>query len=84
MKKVQIVLDRPTEAILASLAESHSGDKSRAVREILRMHETLDTLLDELEAGHGPELRLQKARSEKGFREGKSTTWEEVKRKARL
>lgn len=84
MKKVQIVLDEPTAAILASLAESHAGDKSRAVREMLQMHETLDTLLDELEASHVPELRQQKARSEKGFREGKFTTWEDVRRKARL
>jgi len=84
MKKLQILLDEPTSAILASLAESHAGDKSRAVREVLQMHETLDALLDELEGPHAAELRRQKERSEKGFREGKFTNWEDVKRKARL
>jgi hypothetical protein len=84
MKKLQIVLDEPTDAILSSLAESHAGNKSAAVREVLRMHEALEGLLDELENRHAGELRRQKERSEKGFRQARFTTWEEVKRKAGL
>lgn len=84
MKKLQIVLDEPTEAILSSLAESYAGNKSAAISETLHMRETLETLLDDLENRHATELRGQKERSEQGFQQGKFTTWEEVKRKAGL
>lgn len=84
MRKLQIVLDEPTDAILSSLAESHHGNRSAAVTEVLQMHEALETLLDGLEDRHEDELRRQKERSEKGFQAGRFTTWEEVKRKAGL
>ncbi len=41
-------------------------------------------ILDELEDRHAAELHRQKERSEKGFREGKFTTWEDLKWKAGL
>lgn len=84
MRRRQILLDEESDRILKSMAAPYAGNKSLAVREALKMHNTLDALLDEIERSHAPELRRQKERSEQGFRQGKSTSWDEVKRRNRL
>ena len=43
-------------------------------------NQILDSFLDELESSQGAELSNQKERAEPGFREGRFTTWDEVKR----
>jgi hypothetical protein len=43
-------------------------------------NQILDSFLDELESSQGVELSNQKERSERGFREGRFTSWQEVKR----
>ncbi len=46
-----------------------------------RTHETIESFLDQLEAGQAAVLAAQKERAERGFREGRSTSWQGVKRK---
>jgi predicted transcriptional regulator len=84
MKRRQILLDDETDRILDQLAQLHSGDRSRAIREALKMHRTMEGMLDELEALYADELKRQKERSEREFREGNVVTLEEMKRRYRL
>jgi len=64
MKRRQILLDEESHRILAELAESHAGDRSRAVRAVFRAHKTMESTLDELERAYAPELLRQKLRKE--------------------
>ena len=75
-----IDLDDDASKMLDSIASDYGGDAGLAVSELLRTHEMIESSLDELEAKHAVELADQKERSERGFREGRFTTWEEVKR----
>jgi predicted transcriptional regulator len=84
MKRRQILLDEESDRILEQLAQFHSGDRSQAVREALKMHKTMEGMLEELEELHADELKRQKERSEKEFREGRVVTLEEMKRRHRL
>ncbi|HVP48773.1 MAG TPA: hypothetical protein VMT32_19395 [Bryobacteraceae bacterium] len=84
MKRRQILLDDESDRILEKLAQFHSGDRSRAIREALKMHKTMEGMLDELERTHAAELRRQKNRSEKSFRDGTAVPWDEVKRRCKL
>ena len=84
MKRRQILLDEESDRILAELAESHSGDRSLAIRAVLRAHKTIESTLDDLERAHVPELLRQKLQSEKSFREGTAVPWEQVKRRIKL
>jgi hypothetical protein len=84
MKRRQILLDDKSDRILDRLAQFHSGGRSRAIREALKMHETMEGMLSELEALHADELKRQKERSESEFREGKVVTLEEMKRRHRM
>jgi len=84
MKRRQVLLDDASERILASLAEAHAGNKSLAVREALKAREAVEDLLDRIENAQYTNLRVQKERSEAGFRQGRFITWEHVKRRNRL
>ena len=55
-----------------------------AFRALLDSHRVTEAELDQLEALHFEELKQQKERSERGFREGKFVTLEEVKRRSGL
>ena len=84
MRKRQILLDEESERILKLLAQPHAGNKSLAVRETLKMRGALERLLDQIERSHSASLRRQRDRSERGFREGRFTRWEDVKRRHHL
>jgi hypothetical protein len=84
MRRRQILLDEQSDRILQGVAKPYRGNKSLAVREVLKTHSTLEKLLSEIERSHAASLRRQKARSEGGFRDGKFTPWEEVKRRNHL
>ena len=84
MKRRQILLDEESDRILAKLAVYHSGDRSLAVREVLKAHNGMEGMLDQFEELHADELKKQKLRSEKEFREGKVVSLEEMKRRHRL
>lgn len=83
MKRRQILLDEESDRILETVAAPNGGNKSLAVREVLKTHCAMETLLDRIERSHGASLSRQKRRSEHGFREGRFTTLEEVKRRTR-
>jgi hypothetical protein len=80
MKRRQILLDEESDRILEEIAQFHSGDRSLAVREVLKMYKNTESALDELERANASELRRQKLQSEKSFREGTAVPWEQVKR----
>lgn len=82
MKRRQILLDEQSEKILDRLAAPHAGNRSLAVREMLKTQHTIEALLDKIEADNHQSLRRQKERSESGFREGTFTPWKEVERLA--
>lgn len=84
MKKREILLDDESDRLLDSLAEEHSGDCNAAIRDVLRMRGTLEVLLDDLEESRSAELLDQRERSERGFREGRFTELDTVKKKLRL
>ncbi|MBZ5591613.1 MAG: hypothetical protein LAP39_05220 [Acidobacteriia bacterium] len=52
-----------------------------AVRSLIDSHRITEAELDRLEALHFEDLKRQKERSEREFREGNVVTWEEVKRR---
>ena len=84
MKRLEILLDDESGRVLDSLAEQHSGDRSEAIRDALRMHGSLEGLLDDVEEIHAAELLAQRERSERGFREDRFTEWEALQKKLRL
>ena len=84
MTRRQVLLDSESDRILSGLARRHGGNRSLALREALKVQEVMEDWLDQIETAHARVLREQKERSEKGFREGRFTTWEEVKRRLRL
>jgi hypothetical protein len=81
MKARTIELDEDASSILDSMATAYGGNASLAISAMLRSHETIESFLDQVEAGQEAALTAQKERAERGFREGRSTSWQEVKRK---
>ena len=77
----KIELDEDANKMLDTVAAAHGGDASLAISELLRTHETVESFLDYVEAGQSGMLAAQKERAERGFSEGRSTLWQEVKRK---
>jgi predicted transcriptional regulator len=75
-----IELDDDANQILDSMADAYDGNASLAISELLRAHETIESFLDELEASQAAGLAAQKERAERGFREGRFSSWQEVKR----
>jgi hypothetical protein len=84
MKRRQILLDDQSDRILDGMAQLYSGNRSLAMREVLKAHETVESMLQEMEHLHSGELRRQKARSEKSFRNGTAVPWEQVRKHNRL
>ena len=84
MKRRLIVLDDQSDRILDGMAELHSGNRSLAIREALKTHETVESMLQQMERSHAAELRRQKVRSERSFRDGTAVAWEQVKRRNKL
>ena len=76
----KIELDEEASEILDSMARAYGGDDSLAISDLLRAHETIESFLDELEANPSEELATQKERAERGFREGRFTAWQDIKR----
>lgn len=56
-------------------------ETDRILTHLLNTRDVSEELLDDFERDHHDELVLQKERSERDFREGNWTTWEEVKRR---
>lgn len=80
----QIELDDETDRILSKLAENYSGNIGQALAGLVHAHESLEAFVEQCEDAHQETLRNQLERSERGFREGRFTHWDEVKRHNRL
>lgn len=80
----QVVLDEESDRILAQLAEEYGGSVDRALAELIRAYGSLESLAEVSEADHSDALFAQRERAERGFREGRFTTWDEVQRLNRL
>jgi len=76
----KIELDEDASEILDAMARAYGCNDSLAISDLLRAHETIESFLDELEANHSEELATQKERAERGFREGRFTAWQDIKR----
>jgi hypothetical protein len=84
MKRVELLIDDETDELLTALAEKHNCDKAEVLQVIARANSLTEAELEEVEAANGASFAEQVERSEKGFREGRFTTLEEVKRRAGL
>jgi hypothetical protein len=51
---------------------------------VLIAHESIESLLDEMEAANTEELMRQRDRSTREFREGPTVSWEQVKAQQRI
>lgn len=76
----QVHLSPEAEPILDSVASTFGGDAGLALSELLLAHESIESFLDEVEAANATELLPQRDRSEQEFREGRTVSWEQVKR----
>jgi len=76
----QIEFDEETDRLLADLAQEYGGDLGKALADLVRSHENLESFLDQCENAQSS-LRTQKEQSEQDFREGRVITWDEVKRR---
>jgi len=83
MVRRQIDLDEETDSLLAQLASDYEGDLGRALADVLHAHASIESFLHEWEEA-SDSLRRQKERAEAGFQEGRSTPWNEVKRRNKL
>jgi hypothetical protein len=84
MVRREIDLDEETDRILAALAADHEGNIGAAVSDLIRSQESIEVFLDECEESLRDSLIAQVGRAQQGFRESRSTTWDEVKRRNNL
>jgi hypothetical protein len=77
----QIEIDEDTDRKLGELAQTYEGDLSKALADLVHAHDSVECFLDEIEEIHSSTLRAQLERAERGFREGRFTTWDEVKKR---
>jgi hypothetical protein len=66
MVRREIEIDEESDRILAGLLQSH---------------QSVEASVESCEDAHRDSLLAQKDRGERGFREGRFTTWDEVKRR---
>ena len=81
MISLQIEIDEETDRILTDLAAGYGGDRSQALIDLIHSRQPSEDELEEIERIHHDSLVMQLERSERGYREGRFTTWEEVKRR---
>ena len=84
MVRHQIEFDEETDRMLSELAREHQGDLGKALAELVHAHQSLEAFVERCEEAHPESLRAQVERAERGFREGRFTTWDEVKRRNAL
>jgi len=79
-----IDLDDESDQILSKLAQDYDGDLGRALAELLLVHRGFEDLAEQSEKAQQLSLATQKDRAEAGFRQGRFTTWDEIKRRHNL
>ena len=66
------------------MVRNYEGNLGRTLAELVHAHESRETFVEESEEVHHTSLLAQVERAERGFRAGRFTTWEEVKRRNRM
>jgi thymidine kinase len=80
----QIDLDDESDRILSGLAQDYQGDLGKALGHLLRAHESVESFVAACEEDQRDTLLVQRERAERGFREGRFTAWDEIKRRNNL
>jgi len=83
MARREIDFDEDTERILADLAGECEGDLNKTLADLVHAHACLETFAAGCEKAEGASLLAQRERAERGFDEGRFTSWEDVRRRAR-
>ena len=81
MIRREIDLDEESDRILSGIAQDYHGDLGGALADVLQAHQSVEAFAEECEEAHRDSLLAQKERGERGFREGRFTSWDEVKRR---
>ncbi|MGI8743343.1 MAG: hypothetical protein ACR2NN_12385 [Bryobacteraceae bacterium] len=81
MVRREIDFDEETDRMVAELAQQYSGDAGQALAELVHAHESLELFVDQCEEAHRDSLVVQRESAESGFRNGRFTSWDEVKRR---
>jgi predicted transcriptional regulator len=81
MARRELELDDETDRLLAEIANGYEGDVSRALADLIHAHEALETFVEGCEQAHSDLLDEQVERAEEGFRQGRFTAWDELKRR---
>jgi len=81
MIRRQIDLDQESDRILSGLAQHYNGDLGEALADVLQAHQSVEAFVEECEEARRDSLLAQKELGERGFREGRFTIWDEVKRR---
>jgi len=84
MVRRQIEFDEDTDRILAELAREYQGDLGKALTDLVHAHASVATFVEQCEEAQRGALLAQRERAERGFAEGRFTSWEDVKRRNRL
>jgi hypothetical protein len=84
MIRREIDLDEETDRIQAAMAADHERNIGAALSDLVHSQESIEAFLDECEESFRDSLVAQVGRAEQGFRESRSTTWDEVKRQNKL
>jgi hypothetical protein len=79
MVRREIEIDEDTDRILTQLASEYAGDLSLAVAELVHAHEGLEDFASRSEKVRENALRSLRESSEADFREGRTSTWNDVK-----
>lgn len=81
MLRRQFVLDKKSSRLLEELAADRGGNRSRVVREALRVYAEQEAMLDRIEQDPGFIKMMEE--SERDFREGRFVTQEELEEELR-
>jgi hypothetical protein len=81
MARREINLDEETDRILEEFAREYEGGPDEALADLLHAHESIETFVEQCEEAHRETPLAQLEGGARGFREGRSTSWDEVKRR---
>jgi hypothetical protein len=84
MVRREIEIDEDTDRILTDLASEYEGDLSLALVELVRAREGLEDFANRSEEVCENVLRTLRDTSEADFREGRTSSWEDVKTRSGL
>ena len=77
----EIDFDEETDQTLELLAQDYQGDLGKALAELLHAHQHIEGLAEESERAHRDVLLVQMEHSEHDFQQGRTVTWDEIKRR---